>query len=159
MRRFLSLLLILPLLAACAARAQPAPLKLPVEKIVIDTKNGPRTFTVEVAADPKSQERGLMYRKQMADDAGMLFDFHRSQPVAFWMENTLIPLDMLFVRRDGTIANIRENAEPLSRESIPSFGDVQVVVEINGGLSRKLGIVAGGKVRAPQLRNMPVAVK
>ena len=155
--RLLSFLLLLPLLAGCAAHAQPAPLKLPVEKIVIDTLNGPRTFTVEVAADPQSQERGLMFRRQMADDAGMLFDFHRPQQVSFWMENTYLPLDMLFVRRDGTIANIRENAVPLSRESIPSKGDVQLVIEINGGLSRKLGIAPGGKVRAPQLRNMPAA--
>ncbi len=159
MRRFLYLLLLLPLLAGCAAHAQPVPLKLPVEKIIVDSRDGPHVFSVEVAADPQSQERGLMYRRQMADDTGMLFDFHRPQQVAFWMENTLISLDMLFVRRDGTIANIRENAVPLSRESIPSAGDVQLVIEINGGLSRKLGIVPGDKVRAPQLRNMPEAGK
>ena len=102
------------------AAAHAAPPSLPVETITIDTKTGPHAFSVEVAADEESRERGLMYRMAMAPDAGMLFDFHTPQPVSFWMENTVLPLDMLFVRADGTIARIKANATPYSRENIPS---------------------------------------
>jgi hypothetical protein len=152
------LLLVGPLawLAACTAQAESLAI-LPTEKIIVDTKTGPRTFTVEIAADPKSQQRGLMFRKEMDADAGMLFDFHEPQPVSFWMENTILPLDMLFVRQNGTIANIRENAVPFSRDNIPSDGNVQLVIEINGGLSKSLGIAAGSTVHAPELHNMPPA--
>jgi uncharacterized membrane protein (UPF0127 family) len=152
MSLFRSVLLLLAL--ATGAAAEPISL-LPTENIIVDTKTGPQTFTVEIAADPKSQQRGLMYRSRMAADAGMLFDFHSPQYVSFWMENTFIPLDMLFVRKDGSIANIRENAVPFSRESIPSTDEVQLVIEINGGLSKTLGIAPGQKVHAAELHNMP----
>lgn len=142
------------LLARGAARGEPVSI-LPTEKIVIDTKGGPRIFTVEIAAEAKSRERGLMYRSQMDEDAGMLFDFHEPQYVNFWMENTILPLDMLFVKADGTIANIRENAVPFSRESIPSADEVQLVIEINAGLSKKLGLAPGETVHAAQLHNPP----
>lgn len=134
--------------AAWAASSLPA---LPVETITIDTKSGPHSFTVEVAADDESRERGLMYRTAMAPDAGMLFDFRTPQLVSFWMENTVLPLDMLFVRADGTIARIRPNATPYSRENIPSGEPVQVVIELNAGRAAALGIAEGGRVHAPQL--------
>jgi uncharacterized membrane protein (UPF0127 family) len=124
---------------------------LPVETISIDTKSGPHNFTVEVAADDESRERGLMYRETMAPDAGMLFDFKTPQLVSFWMENTVLPLDMLFVRADGTIARIKANATPYSRENIPAGEPVEVVIELNGGRAAALGITEGSRVHAPQL--------
>lgn len=142
-------LLYLALLFPVAASA--APPALPTESINIDTKTGPHPFTVEVAADDESRERGLMYRTAMAPDAGMLFDFRTPQPVSFWMENTVLPLDMLFVRADGTIARIKSNATPYSRENIPSGEPVQLVIELNAGRAAALGIAEGGRVHAPQL--------
>ena len=136
--------------AACMRPAAALP-NLPTETITIDTKNGPHGFTVEIAADDESRERGLMYRTAMAPDAGMLFDFHMPQPVSFWMENTVLPLDMLFVRADGTIARIKANATPYSRENIPSGEPVQLVIELNAGRAAALGIVEGARVHAPQL--------
>ena len=137
-------------LAVCVRPAAALP-NLPVETITIDTKSGPHSFSVEIAADDESRERGLMYRMSMAPDAGMLFDFKTPQPVSFWMENTVIPLDMLFVRADGTIARIKANATPYSRENIPSGEPVELVIELNGGRAAALGITEGARVHAPQL--------
>lgn len=128
---------------------------LPVETITIDTKAGPHNFSVEVAADDESREKGLMFRKTMAPDAGMLFDFHTPQLVSFWMENTILPLDMLFVRADGTIARIKANATPYSRENIPSGEPIQLVIELNGGRAAALGITEGAKVHASELGKKP----
>jgi hypothetical protein len=136
---------------ALAAPASAAP-GLPVETITIDTKAGPHSFTVEIAADEESREKGLMYRTAMAPDAGMLFDFHTPQLVSFWMENTVLPLDMLFVRADGTIARIKANATPYSRENIPSGEPVQLVIELNAGRAAALGITEGAKVQVPNLK-------
>ncbi len=140
---------ILALFSATAAFA------LPVETITIDTKAGPHSFSMEVASDDESREKGLMFRKEMAPDAGMLFDFHTPQLVSFWMENTILPLDMLFVRADGTIARIKANATPYSRENIPSGEPVQLVIELNAGRAAALGITEGGKVHAPELAKKP----
>jgi len=142
--------LVLPaLVLAAPAHAAPG---LPVETITIDTKTGPHSFTVEIAADEESREKGLMYRTAMAPDAGMLFDFQTPQLVSFWMENTVLPLDMLFVRADGTVARIKANATPYSRENIPSGEPVQLVIELNAGRAAALGITEGAKVHAPNLK-------
>jgi len=148
---FHAVFVVLALLVPMAAVAAP----LPVETISIDTKAGPHSFSVEVAADDESREKGLMYRKTMAPDAGMLFDFHTPQLVSFWMENTILPLDMLFVRADGTIARIKANATPYSRENIPSGEPVQLVIELNAGRAAALGITEGAKVHAPELGKKP----
>ena len=124
---------------------------LPVETITIGTKTGPHVFRMEVAADDESREKGLMFRKSLPPDSGMLFDFQTPQDVTFWMENTLIPLDMVFVRADGTIARIEANAKPYSRATIPSGEPVQLVIEINGGRAQALGILPGMRVHAAQL--------
>ena len=108
-------------------------------------------FKVELAISEADRERGLMFREQMADDAGMLFLFRGRELRAFWMKNTLIPLDMLFIDYDGRIVKIHENAKPGSLDSISSDFPVTAVLEINGGLSRKLGIKAGDIVRHPAL--------
>jgi uncharacterized membrane protein (UPF0127 family) len=149
--RILCLLLFLPFaaLSGCGAAA-PNPI-LRTEHITVGSATGPHDFTVEVADNDDTRERGLMFRTQMAPNAGMLFDFKTPQQTQFWMENTVLPLDMLFVRADGVIANIRANAVPYSRESIPSAGPVLLVIEINGGRAAQLGIRAGDQVRAPEL--------
>jgi uncharacterized protein len=132
-------------LSSCAAFAQQP---LPVETIRIDTAGGPQAFHVEVAADHVSQERGLMFRSEMAPDAGMLFDLHQSEQIAFWMKNTELPLDMVFIRADGTVSSIEPNAVPYSTDPIPSAEPVRAVLEINGGRANALGIKPGDKVRA-----------
>ena len=143
--------LVLTFAGGCALAATGPQAGLPVETITVDTKTGPHSFKVEVAADEQSRETGLMFRKTMAPDAGMLFDFETPQAVSFWMENTILPLDMLFVRADGTIVRIKRNATPYSRENIPSGEPVQLVIELNAGRAQALGIQEGGHVHAPQL--------
>ncbi len=123
---------------------------------VIETASGDRhVFSVELAATPQEMSKGLMNREEMAPDAGMLFLFPAKQPVAFWMKNTLIPLDMLFIDDDGTIKNIHVNAEPQSLNQIWSDGPVKSVLEVNGGLTEKLGIAAGDTVIHPFFGNVP----
>jgi uncharacterized membrane protein (UPF0127 family) len=127
-----------------AAAAQDKP--LPETAVVIDTDRGAQTFHVEIAADQASQERGLMYRKQIAPNAGMLFDFHTPQWEYFWMKNTVLSLDMVFIRQDGTISSIAPNAVPFSTTTIPSAEPVRAVLELNGGRAAALGIEPGQKV-------------
>lgn len=136
------------LLAACVASERPAWAQaLEHSAVTVVTRSGARhRFTVEVAATPAARQQGLMFRREMARDAGMLFDFKRTQPVSFWMRNTFIPLDMIFIRADGTIANVAARAVPRSETPVPSKGAVRGVLEINGGLSERLGIAAGDRV-------------
>ena len=134
------------LLAALPALAQPVR-----EELVVTTDAGPQVFQVEIADDPAERARGLMYRREMADEHGMLFDFEREQPASFWMENTYIPLDMIFIKADGTVESIAERTTPLSQKSVPSKGPVRYVLEINAGLSDKLGIEPGDQVSGPAL--------
>lgn len=115
-------------------------------RLTIATADGDHHFNVEVVDTPESRAQGLMFRTSLAPDAGMLFDFKEDRPVSFWMQNTLIPLDMIFIRRDGTIANVHVNARPLDPTSIPSDGPVAFVLEIPGGRSVELGIKAGDTV-------------
>lgn len=136
------------LLFAPAPAGAAAPRGLAVEKIVIETQGGPRLFRVEIAADEASRMRGLMHRTRLARDAGMLFDFKTPLMTAFWMKDTPLPLDMLFVRADGTISTVAANAVPNSTAEIASAEPIQVVIEIGGGLARRLGIAPGDKVRA-----------
>jgi uncharacterized membrane protein (UPF0127 family) len=114
--------------------------------IVIDTPRGQVRFHVEVAADTQSQMRGLMYRTRLPADAGMLFDFHDDDFRAFWMKNTPLPLDMLFIRADGTISSIEPNTTPMSEAPITSRERVRAVLEINGGRAAALDIRPGEKV-------------
>lgn len=103
-------------------------------------------FTVEFADTAERRAVGLMYRSSMAADHGMLFDFKSDQPVSMWMRNTRIPLDMLFIARDGRIVNIAERAVPFSETTIPSKGPVRAVLELNGGTTARLGIKPGDRV-------------
>jgi uncharacterized protein len=112
----------------------------------IRSKGKTHRFVVEVARTPEQQARGLMYRESLAPDRGMIFPYEPAQPVSFWMKNTLIPLDMVFIRPDGTIARIAENTVPLSLEPVPSLEPVSTVLEIAGGRARELGIKEGDRV-------------
>jgi len=103
-------------------------------------------FTVEVARTPEEQAQGLMNRESLSPDRGMIFPHEPPRPASFWMKNTLIPLDMIFVRTDGTISSIAENTVPLSLEPVMSMETVAAVLEIPGGRSAELGIKAGDKV-------------
>lgn len=128
------------------AQAQPAAQEAGLESLVIVSGGKRSAFQVEVMRSSEQRAKGLMYRRYMPPDRGMLFDFAASEPVAMWMQNTYIPLDMLFIRKDGTIARIAENTEPLSTRTIPSGEPVLSVLEINGGVAKELGIKPGDKV-------------
>ncbi len=142
---------LLILTAACAHADPTAPDAVVVyggpDRVVIDTAEGPVELTVEVAATDEARQRGLMHREALDADAGMLFDFQREQIVSIWMENTLIPLDILYIRRDGRIAKIIAHAQPLSRRQLLSDFPVLSVLEINAGRSAELGIAPGDIVR------------
>ena len=117
-----------------------------MQTLEIASKSGVHAFQVEMAITPEEKEHGLMFRRELPDGQGMLFDFQFDQNVAFWMKNTYIPLDMLFIRADGRILRIAENTEPLSERNIPSGGPVRAVLEVIGGTAKKLGIAAGDRV-------------
>jgi hypothetical protein len=113
--------------------------------LTIKSKTGVHHFTVEVAATPDQQETGLMFRKSLAGDRGMIFPYDPPQQVAFWMANTLIPLDIVYIRPNGTIARI-VNAAPMDLTPLPSGEPVVLVLEIAGGRAAELGVKEGDKV-------------
>ena len=112
---------------------------------------GQARFSVEVADDPAEREQGLMHRESMSQSAGMVFVYETPRRVSFWMENTLIPLDMLFADETGTVTRIHENAVPLDRTGIDGGDQIQFVLEINGGLASRLGIEVGSQMRHPAI--------
>ena len=114
--------------------------------VTVESDQGPITFQSEIADSPEERQRGMMFRESMADDHGMLFLFPREQQLSFWMKDTFIPLDIIFVRADRTILGIAEMAEPRTLTSQRVPGQSQFVLEINGGLARRRGIRAGQKV-------------
>lgn len=115
--------------------------------VVIATPDGDKSFTVELAITGPERNKGLMFREQMADDAGMLFLFEDMRIQSFWMKNTRIPLDMFFIDEDFVIVGIVENAEPMTTSSRKINKPSRYVLELNGGAARKLGIATGQKVR------------
>jgi uncharacterized membrane protein (UPF0127 family) len=117
-----------------------------LQSIAIATPSGTHVFSVEIAATRQERARGLMFRKELPQNNGMLFDFGRDQDVTMWMQNTYIPLDMIFIRADGTILRVAENNQPRSTKLIPSGGAVRAVLELRAGTARKLGITAGDMV-------------
>jgi uncharacterized protein len=123
-----------------------------LEQLTVVTSSGRHVFQIEMARTPDERSRGLMFRRFMPQDRGMLFDFERVEPVAMWMQNTYIPLDMFFIRADGTIARIAENTEPLSTRTIPSGEPVLSVLELNGGVAARIGAKAGDRIEHPLFR-------
>ena len=116
------------------------------EQLTIDTANGPVRFTVEIADDDEERARGLMFRESLADDRGMLFHFQEPEYASFWMRNTVISLDIIFIGVDGRILNVAERTTPYSEASIPAAGLTRGVLEIRGGRAAELGIRAGDRV-------------
>jgi len=122
-------------------------------RLSIATDHGPQLFTVELATTPDQMERGLMFRRSLAPDAGMLFVYPDARQVEFWMKNTLIPLDMLFIAADGKVSRIVERTVPLSETPISSVDEIRAVLEVNGGTAARLGIKPGDVVRDSALGN------
>ena len=108
-------------------------------------------FRVEVMETPEERSRGMMFREELGQFQAMLFVYERPQPVAFWMRNTLIPLDMLFFDGAGRLARVKSNAQPLDETPVPGGEDIRYVLEINGGLAEELGIDLGAELRHPAL--------
>jgi uncharacterized membrane protein (UPF0127 family) len=135
------------LVGLCALLLACVPLQAAgTDTIEIVSASGVHAFSVELATTDAEREKGLMFRKELPEGQGMLFDFERDQPVAFWMHNTLISLDMLFIRSDGRIARIAENAKPESDDLIPSGTPVRGVLEVIAGTARQMGIKPGDRV-------------
>ena len=125
---------------------------LPVDPapLVAVTAQGERSFTIEIAEDTAERSAGLMYRQDMADDHGMLFVFEQTREVAFWMKNTPMPLDLVFVGQDGTISSIRQG-EPQSQAVIGSGAPVRFVLELKAGTAARQGIEAGDLLKHPAI--------
>ena len=124
----------------------PAALAEAREELAIVTANGRHVFRVEIADDPEERVQGLMFRKSLAPDAGMLFLSGRNEPQSFWMKNTEIPLDLLVISQDGRIADLHERAVPVSLQPIASKVPVWAVLEVAGGTAAKLGVRPGDRV-------------
>jgi uncharacterized membrane protein (UPF0127 family) len=124
-----------------------SPAGLEQVELCISSSDKTRSFTVEVAATSPQQARGMMFRTELADNRGMLFPFGEPRMASFWMKNTVIPLDIIFIRSDGRIENIAENTTPYSTVPVESTAPVTAVLELRGGLTSELGIAAGDKVR------------
>jgi uncharacterized membrane protein (UPF0127 family) len=120
-----------------------------IQPLEIVTKSGVQVFSVEMATTEQEKETGLMYRKELADGKGMLFDFSPEQQVSMWMKNTFVSLDMIFIRADGRILRIAENTEPQSTAIIASQGLVKGVLEVVAGTAKKYGIAPGDRVGHP----------
>ena len=141
------------LILACAlmlaSAAALAAADLPRDVVLVETGSSQYRFEVEVADDVTERSNGLMYRQSLADNAGMLFLYQETRPVQFWMKNTPLSLDIVFVREDGTIARIAENTTPMSEDIIPSGEPVRAVLEVKAGTMRQLGVTAGDRLRNP----------
>ena len=138
----LVLLLLLPPDPAGILHAQ-------LQTVEIASRTGVHVFAVEVAVTPEEQAKGLMFRRDLPEGRGMLFDFGREQLASFWMKNTYVSLDMIFIRADGRILRIAESTVPLSETLVHSGGPVRAVLEVVAGTARKLGIAPGDRAAHP----------
>ena len=136
-------------IAAFAALAGSKVRAASFETLEIATKSGVQIFSVEMATTEEEKQTGLMYRKELADGKGMLFDFSPEQQISMWMKNTYISLDMIFIRADGRILRIAENTEPESTRIISSGGLARGVLEVPAGTAQKYGIAPGDRVSHP----------
>jgi uncharacterized membrane protein (UPF0127 family) len=152
-RRIILLLGILLATALPGRAAEPQLQQFATAHLTIVSADGPHRFMVELAETPGQMEQGLMFRRSLAPDAGMLFDFKQPTVATMWMRNTLIPLDMLFVDQQGLIVNIAQRAVPESDQTIAAVKPVRVVIELNGGTAERLGIKPGDRVLYPIFGN------
>lgn len=128
------------------SQAQDAPGPLAVETVVLETANGGVLIAAEMAVTPEARERGLMFRHRLAPERGMLFVYDAPQPIAMWMKNTHIPLDIIFIRGDGTVLGIARNAVPMSEELIESPEPALAVLEVAAGTADRIGLAIGDRV-------------
>lgn len=142
-----AILLFLAVVAAATSALAAADL----EKLTFETAAGPRVFQVEAALTPEQRATGLMYRRSLADDHGMLFDFGGPQEITMWMQNTYVSLDMVFVGSDGRVTRVAERTEPLSTRLISSNGRARYVVELAAGAAKRIGLKPGDRVVHPRI--------
>ncbi|UPK23731.1 DUF192 domain-containing protein [Bradyrhizobium sp. 195] len=135
-------------IAGCAVASVPAG-AASFQPLEIVTKNGVQVFSVEMATTEEEKQTGLMYRKELADGKGMLFDFNPEQEISMWMKNTYVSLDMIFIGANGRILRIAENTEPMSTKIISSRGPARAVLEVVAGTAQKYGIRPGDRVGHP----------
>ena len=121
----------------------------PTNRMLVTTATGKHTFTLEIAKTNEERAKGLMFRKSMPQDHGMLFIFHDARPISMWMKNTLISLDMIFVSGEGMVTSIIQHTTPLSEEIITSDQPAQGVIEVNAGVAQKIGLAPGDKIHHP----------
>lgn len=133
-----------------AANAQGQTLTTDSKPLVAETATGEKSFTIELADDPDERSTGLMFRKDMADDHGMLFVFEQTQPVSFWMKNTPMPLDLVFIGQDGKVRAVRKG-EPFSEAAISPGDPVRFVLELKAGTPGMAGIAEGTELRHPAI--------
>jgi uncharacterized membrane protein (UPF0127 family) len=131
---------------AAEAPVERSPAGLEQVRLTISSSNGDHRFIVEAARTPEEQARGLMFRKSIPPDRGMIFPYDPPVQVSFWMKNTLVPLDIIFIGPDGKIGRIAANTVPMSLDPVPSIDPVSAVLEIAGGRAAELGIREGDKV-------------
>ncbi|MBB4286049.1 DUF192 domain-containing protein [Roseospira goensis] len=164
-RRLVAGLLAAPAVVRFGPAATPAAAAAPAvtfarSAVAVVTHDGRRyTFSVEVARTPAQRARGLMYRRRLAPDHGMLFDFGGTGPRAMWMKNTYVALDILFLEADGRIWKIAADTTPLSEATIVAEGPIRAALELRAGTSRLLGIEVGDDVRHPMFGDPPVRVQ
>ena len=144
-------------MAFCCAAGAVSAAECRDDSVFLKTKSGELRFSVEIADDPEERAQGLMHRESMAKGAGMLFVYEYAQPAAFWMKNTLIPLDMIFTDVTGTVTRVHHGAIPGDLTAIEGGDAVFSVLEINGGLARRYGIEAGSVMRHPVFAPGPAA--
>ena len=142
-----------PAVAAAPAPAEcrtlPNPHRGALEPLEVVTASGPVRFQVEIADTDPERQYGLMCRTAIAPDRGMLFEFEAAHPQAFWMHNTLIPLDIIFIAADGKVVSIGRNARPLDDSPVPSGAPAIGVLELAGGRAAEIGLLPGDQVRHP----------
>ena len=141
------LLSALPVANVAALPIVAAQAELPRTKLTLEVERGRQKYSVEVAATPEQQERGLMFRTQMAANQGMIFPFAPPRSASFWMENTILPLDIVFIGADSRVLNVAANAKPYSRDLIQSAGVAAAVLELNAGEAARIGLKPGDRVR------------
>lgn len=147
--RVFSVFIAILFLAACAPSSNGAEEHADWFHVDIVTATGTHGFTVEIADTPEEQRRGLMFRREMAEDAGMLFLYEEEELLSYWMRNTYISLDIIYINAAGRIVSIEHNANPLDETSLRSYAPAIAALEINGGLSDRLGIRDGDEVVHP----------
>ena len=155
MRRLAPLFACAALVAACAstsAKTHEFFSSLQQDKVRVTTASGVHEFRVWIAADDRSRERGLMHVRALPPDRGMLFVFEQPQPLAFWMKNTYLSLDLIFIDPAGRVLNVAADTRPLSLDPIPSDGEAIAVLEVLGGTARSIGLQSGDRLTLPTLR-------